>query len=983
MSSEKLPLPPTIEITKLRLSQTSNLLTVDDPAPAISWAYSVPSSNAWWQHSFLLSLRTRRFSGIANEDTPVQCFQIESGSENINWPNAFPKIISGQIYELTVTAILLNLTPQEIESGPRYSPPTFSASKSDFAEEFSHQLTNDPSRRTITESTVRFESGIVGGLASWRERAPLLHPISTPWNHVDWSKPKAVPIFRNTFELASEPCSAARLYATALGLYKIFVNGKPISDSAMDPGWTEYKLRLYYQAYDITQHLRSGENTITVLVADGWYRGRSGAVGGDQSRRGIWGQETALIALLEIYDVKGNQTQIWTGETSDSGWKCANGPILETEIYDGEKYDSRIDIDKFAPGLWSDVKALKEIWSEEFPLLQGMVPPPVRCTAVHQAKRIIISPEGKKVLDFGQNSAGRIRMKGRAPAGTQITFTHAEALQPDGSPCFAINRSAQATDQYIFNGNDIEEWEPEFTFHGFRYVQVEPWIEGLEVVAKTYGSDLPKGILKFHSSHVELNRLVQNIYWGARSNFLSICTDCPQRDERMGWTGDINVFGPTAMYIFDCETFLTSWLRGVVDGQKLGEIPCPPWVSPNNVKPLESRTPTALWQDVIFTLPWYLYRTYGNTSLLAELYDPMVEYYNEGIPKDATTGLWGPGFQFGDWLDPTAPAEHPDRGATDCMYVADTWLCNVTNTLVSISTVLGRSAEEIENWKATASSLVSHWQSKYIAGGYSGTASDAEEPSPVLSQDTQTAYTLALVFNILPEKLKPDAISRLHYLIEKNNYHLATGFAGTPELLHAICHPLPSPSKSNIESIALAYKVLLGRRDPPSWLYPVTMGATTIWERWDGVLPDGTVNPADMNSLNHYAYGSIGRWIFEHIGGIKMDYCFPGRLKFIFDPIPNLEYGLTSSETVYESPKGRVECIWHYDEEKRDMSIEVALPGNATGEIRFLGKSIKEVSAGRWKIKANVSDADRRTLEARGKEPSAEKAELESGWVLL
>ncbi|KAF3213691.1 hypothetical protein TWF191_009989 [Orbilia oligospora] len=328
----------------------------------------------------------------------------------------------------------------------------------------------------------------------------------------------------------------------------------------------------------------------------------------------------------------------------------------------------------------------------------------------------------------------------------------------------------------------------------------------------------------------------------------------------------------------------------------------------------------------------------------------MVDYHTKGIPKDSRTGLWAPTFQFGDWLDPTAPPERPDLPATHPMFVANTWLCNITKTLWKIAVVL-QDQDGIREWEAATLTLTSEWQSKYILPTASSltTRLGATEPPKILTQDTQTAYSLALNFGLLSEDLIKPAINRLHHLVINNNYHLSTGFAGTPELLHAICASPSSPLslEENLNSISLAYKVLLGPRTPPSWLYPVTMGATTIWERWDAVKPDGRVNTSGMTSLNHYAYGSVGKWIFETVGGIKMRYLEgkDGGLTFIFNPIPNPEHGITWSEMVYNSPKGIVACNWKYESDGQKMVIEIALPGNCEGEVMMLGQPLKRIGA--------------------------------------
>ncbi|KAK6333637.1 hypothetical protein TWF730_003822 [Orbilia blumenaviensis] len=978
-------------ITNLRLSHTSNVLGVDDPTPPISWSYSSPhSSHGWWQQTYILSLRSWRIGDQPDAKSlkPISVLGPRtSHSENIPWPKAFPTVKPGQSYEVSVVGVLTRHDKRDdfilkLNGGWKFGslegdiPLQDDLSALSLAEQLGKSA-NQALDTMMTTSVLKFEGTLVCGLETWRKVAPGVRPISAPWDLEYWQKPKPVSVFRSSFNV--ETPSAARLHITAFGVYKVFINGKAISQSIMDPGWTEYKLRICYQTYDVSKYLVSGENIITVLVADGWYRGRLSS--GGEARRGIFGRETGFVSIVEIFKPGGGTDVFATGPTGSTGWKCTRKcPIRQTEIYDGEQYDSRINMDDLSDqsDIWEDVKIMTDIWSGSLtPTLQASTAPAITCTEHLSVQKYITSPTGKIILDFGQNTAGRVKIKGSAPAGTKVTLVHVEVLEPDGTPCTGLLREAKATDSYIFNGSSVEEWEPEFTFHGFRYVQVDPWIEGLEVTAKVYGSNLPKGLLKFNSSHKELNRLVENIRWSARANFLSVCTDCPQRDERLGWTGDINAFGPTAVYIFDCQTFLRSWLQGLVDGQKLGGRSCPPLVSPNALHMPGSHRPTALWQDVLVTLPWYLYRTYRDKTLLGDLYNSMVEYHKKGIPKDPRTGLWRPGFQFGDWLDPTAPPERPDLPATHPMFVANSWLCNITNTLLKVATVL-QDQEGVKEWEAASLNLKSKWQSEYVIAPT--ITSHDSDPSKILSQDTQTAYSLALNFGLLPDDLVKPAIDRLHHLIIKNDHHLSTGFAGTPELLHAICalSPTSPSSEADLDSISLAYKVLLGPRTPPSWLYPVTMGATTIWERWDAVKPDGRVNTSGMTSLNHYAYGSVGRWIFETVGGVKMKYqeCQDGELIFIFNPIPSLEHGVTVSEMAYSSPKGIVECNWRYDGEKRRMVIEVVLPGNCEGEVMVLGRPLKTVGAGRWVLTAELKDSEWRLLQQK---PET----LSEGWVMV
>ncbi|KAK6496065.1 hypothetical protein TWF481_002089 [Arthrobotrys musiformis] len=999
------------EITNLRLSQTSNPIGVDDPSPLISWAYSVPSnSESWRQQTYIFKLRTWSVGDSPGTATSyVVVGPRTSRTENVPWPQAFPQVESRVVYELLVTAVL---APDANSDNWKFGTPEGSQLSPLSVQAVVEKLVAGSKVVTVS-STFKFEGGLVGGISAWRNTAPTLAMITTPWDLENWENPKPVTVLRNAYHLKSKPRGfEARAYATAFGVYAIFINGKRVGDSIMEPGWTEYSRRVSYQTYDITDLLRLGENIFTVYVADGWYRGRLAPnVAGLRAKRAAFGKETGFMAVFDTY-THGKRDTFWTGPTNETGWKCTKTtPILDSGIYDGEHYDSRINVDAIdvqdqGEYGWKDVKVVTGAFADPKQTLQASISPPIRWTQTLSVKALLKSPENKTIVDFGQNITGRISLKGSAPAGTKITLLHVEVLKPDGAPNTSILREALCTDSYIFSGHQsgVEEWEPEFTFHGFRYAQVDPWIDGLELQAKVYGNDLSRG-LKFESTNPELNRLVQNIEWSARGNFFAVPTDCPQRDERLGWAGDINVFSPTAAYVFDCQTFLKSWLQGMKDGQEIGGVHRPPIISPNVFDFPFSHSPIAVWEDAIVTLPWTLYQAYGDTRILSELYPSMVDYITKGIRRITEgehAGMWKKCFQFGDWLDPAAPPDSPQQG-TDPIFVADSWLCRITNTMAKISAVLQK--DDARDWALKASTQVSKWQNRYLVPP----KPNSLEPPVVLLQDTQTAYSLALNFHLLPEEYKQPAVARLHHLIRERDYHPTTGIVGSPEILHAVTFPRTVQSSTlapwragnetttldvKLKSVALAYKLLLGRRDIPSWLYPITRGATSIWERWDSVKIDGTTNADWMTSLNHYALGSVGRWIFENVGGITINHDYNIRpanhaqdlspaqhhplaqdeeeWKVIFDPIPNLEHGITGSQMVFESPKGRVECKWEYDAKEKTLSIEAALPGNSKGEIRILGKTEKNVGAGRWIVKKKLEEAEWRSLEAGEGEQGAQ-----------
>ncbi|KAK6540699.1 hypothetical protein TWF694_008091 [Orbilia ellipsospora] len=1009
-----------VDITNFRLTETSNPLGIDDPTPALSWSYSIPFgqySPGWRQQSYILSLRTWSLKTPGNVENYTVIGPNTYKSESVPWPSSFPKVQGGHVYEVSVTSILGK--PKDSESaiewdfggseGDRLAPDGVSAT--DLATKLVSALGIAP-EAVMASSILTIEGGVLGGFEGWRKRAPTIAPITTPWSFEGWQKPEPVPVFKNKYHFKSKP-RAARLYATAFGVYMVTINGKRVGDASMAPGWTEYTLRMLYQTYDITEYLEVGDNIITVHVADGWYRGRLGLRHKRwTARRGIFGKETGFLSLIDAYGCDNEHDDslqsFWTGGFDETGWKCTKtSPIQKVEIYDGEEYDARIHTDLSSDEGWENVKTISDIWTTDLstPILQAQISPPIRVTGQYTVKSYLKAPSGRTILDFGQNIAGKMVITGSAPAGTKLSFLHVEVLEPDGSPCTSILRDAACTDTYTFGGIGVETWEPEFTFHGFRYVEVDGWKEeyNLECIAKVYGSDCPRELIKFKTPHLLLNRFVENIEWSARANFYAVPTDCPQRDERLGWAGDINLFAPTAFYIFDCLSFLKQWLRGYADGQKIGGVHRPPIISPSAFEMPGSHRPMAVWEDCLIMLPWNLYKTYRDPKILSDIYPNMVEYYEQGIPRDSD-GLFKYSFQYGDWLDPTTPPTRPELAVTDPMFIANTWFCHVTKTLVKIATVLQK-PEDVEKWEKEASKVLDQWRKKYLVfqkedPSYEETFSspaklvDGEEPVQLLkwpqysnieegiisnpiAPDSQTGYSLALNFGLLPEEQVKPAIDRLHHLVKKSTFHVATGLCGTAELLHAICYPRrleSSTCQERLQSLSLAYRMFLKQQDCPSWFYPIVQwDATSIWERWDAVKPDGTMNWDTMTSMNHYALGAVGKWAFEHIGGIEVAHedspnakvlegakdCW----KLVFDPIPNLEFGITNGEMEYESPKGRVECKWSYEIDSKEIIIEVAVPANCEGEVRRLGTPLQRVGGGRHTIKSKLEEDEWKFLE--------------------
>ncbi|KAI1617984.1 bacterial alpha-L-rhamnosidase-domain-containing protein [Exophiala viscosa] len=692
--------------------------------------------------------------------------------------------------------------------------------------------------------------------------------------------------------------SRARVYITAYGVYRMFVNGCRVADEEMSPGWTSYKHRLNYQIFD---------------VGAGWYAGRLGFFG----KRCLYGKDIAVLAQLEVLLEDG---QLYTFN-SDESWKTHASAITHSEIYDGEAYDTR---EEHLQGGWcSDPASDESSWTTTtelptpFTKLNASDIPPVRCTEVKQPIDIFRSPSGKLLVDFSQNLVGKLRVTFPAvpaetsPGGHSVSFRHAEILE-NGELGTRPLRSAKCLDQVILSDTKPFTWSPAFTFHGFRYVQVDGWPMDIEL--KT--SDLEALVLhsdmrrtgSFTCSDPLVNKLHQNTLWSMRGNFLSLPTDCPQRDERLGWTGDIQVFGPSANYLYDTTGFLGNWLEDLSAEQlEEGRGGVPPVVIPDLIDNPIKNPPQAIWNDVTVLLPWDMYLSSGDKDILGRQYASMTAWVDRGIPR-GPDGLWDPnGWQFGDWLDPSAPPEEPGAGRTDCILVADAYLVRVTETMARVAECLGLS-DDHARYSDDARRLKAVFQHQYMA------------PSGLLVGDTQTALSLALCFNLHQnDEQRAHAAARLAHLVQFARYRISTGFAGTPLITHAL---------SDTGHAQLAYRMLLETKCP-SWLYPITMGATTTWERWDSMLPDGSINPGSMTSFNHYALGSIVHWLYKVVGGISPR--DPGWRTVEIRPIPG---GTIDNATVtYQSPFGLVACSWSVCEKDETFTMEVTIPLNSKGVI--------------------------------------------------
>ncbi|KAM6530497.1 hypothetical protein FALCPG4_008623 [Fusarium falciforme] len=770
---------------------------------------------------------------------------------------------------------------------------------------------------------------IEAGLLERKEWTSKL--ISAPWAD-ETDKPLPEDLFRKTFNISSN-IQSARLYVTAQGLYEAELNGERIGDYFLAPGWSSYDARLTYQTYDVTQLLGPNENCLGVRVAEGWFKGRIGFGGGE---RNVWGSRTTLLAQLEVTLQDGTVQVINTDDT----WSVEQGPIRLAEIYDGEKYDATAEVPGWsspgdACGEWVCARVMPMI-PESIDLTAGYSEP-VRRIETIKPVQLITTLSGKTILDFGQNLVGYIRIKAvKGPRGAFVTLTHTEVLEGNELGTRPL-RFCKAQDIYTLRGDQkTEAYEPRFTFHGFRYVQVDGWpsmagslLDALEAVI--CHTDMEEQGT-FACSHEGLNKLFSNIRWSMRGNFLSIPTDCPQRDERMGWTGDLAVFSPTANYIYGCYSILRDWLKDLwYDQQQMGGTP--PVVSPNNLKSNETwgkPCPCAIWCDVTVLAPWALWEETADPAILSQQYASM-QAWLASIPKHTTSSkhLWNPDtFQFADWLDPNAPPEEPMKATTDSTLVANAYLIHSLDITTRVAEILGN-PEDAVCLKSEAANARIEFAAEYVS------------LNGRLVSDTQTAYALSICFDLLQPHQVTHAGNRLAEIARSNQFRVGTGFAGTP----FICEALVKTGHSDA-----AYAMLL-EESCPSWLYPITMDATTMWERWDSMLPDGSINPGEMTSFNHYAYGAIARFMVERLAGLQQ--LEPGWKRTRVQPEMGGEFTWATAQHL--TPYGLVSSSWQLKEDTEKgafkLQIDVVVPPTTTMEVILPGASgprTEIVGSGKW-----------------------------------
>ena len=702
------------------------------------------------------------------------------------------------------------------------------------------------------------------------------------------------PLFRKEFN-TSKKVRYAVAYITAHGMYEAALNGRRIGDDYLTPGWTSYHHRLQYQMYDVTDLLKEGRNAIGVTLGNGWYRG----IIGFSDNINYYGKDIALLMQIDITYSDGSHESVVT----DGTWKSTDqGPVRYAEIYNGETYDARKEMKGWSrPGFddagWSGVTlpgASKSV-------LVATYNQPVTAHEIFHPVRIITTPKGEKVIDFGQNLVGWVVMKAKGHPGDTITLSHAEVLDKQGNMYTDNLRQAKAQDHYILSG-ELQSYHPHFTWHGFRYCSVAGYdgaLDPADFEAVALYSDMP-ATGTFRTDNALLNQLQHNIQWGQRGNFLDVPTDCPQRDERLGWTGDAQAFSRTATFNFNVNDFFSKWLRDLAADQQNGVMP---FVIPNV---LGRATSSAGWADAATIIPWNMYLAYGDTRLLAQQY-PSMKAYVESIRRVAKNDLWNTGFHFGDWLFYRPFDDNDGRSAvTDKYLIAQCFYAHSTQLLIQAARVL-KNDRDIQEYTRLLQKIKEAFNREYVT------------PNGRLVSGTQTAYVLALQFEMLPDSMRRQAARRLVDNIRSYDNHLTTGFLGTPYL----CDVLTRFGYTDV-----AYTLLL-QKTYPSWLYPVTMGATTIWERWDGERPDSTFETPSMNSFNHYAYGAIGDWMYRDMAGLDTYEDGVGYKHIRI--MPHVDTAVGQASATLDTYYGTAESSWRVDGE--DLVMDVRIPCNTTATI--------------------------------------------------
>lgn len=856
-----LPGAPEVSVDHLSTESQTDPLGIDAAAPRLSWQLAA-SRRGVLQSAYQVRV-ARSAAGLEGGADLVWDSGKRSSDQSVLQPYGGPALQTGQRYWWQV------------------------------------RVWDERDRPTAWSAPAWWEMGLLAP-ADWK--AQWIEPALPE----DPAKDNPPPLLRREFQLHGK-LRSARAYIASRGLYELYLNGHRVGNDLLTPGWTSYGSRLAYRDYDVTALLADGANAAAVALGDGWYRGT--LLGG----RNRYGKQLGLLLQIHLVYDDGREENL----VSDGSWKSATGPIRMSEIYAGETYDARLEQPGWSsPGFddsgWSGVNVVPASGA----VLFAAIAPPVRRQEELKPVRIFKAPSGETIADMGQNMVGWVRLKVQGPAGTEVRLRHGEVLDPDGNLYTANLRGAAQTVRYTLGGHGVETFEPHFTYQGFRYVAVEGYPGPLTADSLT-GVVLHADMARtgaFETSDPLLNQLQHNIVWSEKGNFLAVPSDCPQRDERLGWTGDAQVFAPTAAFNMDVDRFYAAWMADVAADQfDDGAVP---FAVPAFVRYFNGHEAggAAGWGDVATVVPWTLYRYYGDAGELAAQYPSMRRWLEFERGRAGGKLIWSGDFQFGDWLD-FGSETRKRMGATSPDLIATAYFAHSADLVSQAAGVLGKSEDQARYAELAARVRAAFVKQFVGADGRIG-------------NDTQTGYVLALDFDLLPREARAAAAERLAQAVRQAG-HLTTGFLGTPHLLEVL---------SRYGHLDLAYQ-LLEHRDFPSWLYPVTHGATTIWERWDGTRPDGSFQDASMNSFNHYAYGAVGQWMYETIAGLAPDPEVPGYRHLLIRPEPG--GGLSHASARHQTPYGPAEVSWSDAAEGR--TVIVRLPPNTRATVLLPSAGLDDV----------------------------------------